>query len=75
MSSLSYYKALIAMRETKCVKCKHYQAKQADSRTIHTCTLFRFVFNNDISLYNAETVFCRKNEHICGPYAKYFEEK
>jgi hypothetical protein len=75
MSSLSYYKSLIAMRQTKCIKCKHYQPKQVNSQTVHTCTLFNFVFDNDNTLYNASTLYCRKNEQICGPYAKYYEEK
>ena len=74
MTSLSYYKSLIAMRQTTCVKCKHYRAKQVGSGTVGTCTLFRFVFDNDKTLYNKDTIYCRKNEQLCGPYAKYFEE-
>ena len=65
MSSLSYYKTLIARRETKCQRCKYFKENK--------CELLKF--SVDRTFYFANADYCRNNEYLCGPYAKYFEKK
>jgi len=65
MSSLTYYKTLVAKRELKCQQCKHFRENK--------CTLLKFSIEE--RFYFANSDYCRSNEYLCGPYAKYFDEK
>jgi hypothetical protein len=71
------YKELIVRKQLKCSDCIHSKVNPTHKGPDrYICKLF--TFKPGLSLepnntYNADTVYCRSNEYLCGPYAKYFE--
>ena len=65
MSSITYYKTLISRPQKNCRECKYFKD--------NICTVFKFV--GDQRVYFAKAEYCRNDEYLCGPRAKYYEKK
>ena len=73
MKIIACAKQIVAKKELKCSDCI-YSKNTGDGEKV--CTLFkysylpRFVDNSYIN-----TIYCRSNFNLCGPYADFFKKK